>query len=67
MPKIRVKAVRDIHMSFITSSFLITKNKSESNFLNYISKYSPVHAIVIKKKISLKIIKLVILYLDTKQ
>ena len=50
MPKIRVKAVRDIHMSFITSSFLITKNKSESNFLNYISKYSPVHAIVIKKK-----------------
>ena len=50
MPKIRVKAVRDIHMSFITSSFLITKNKSESNFLNYISKYSPVHAIVMKKK-----------------
>ena len=40
MPKIRLKAVRGINMSFITSSFLITKNKSESNFLNYISKYS---------------------------
>ena len=50
MPKIRIEAVRDIHKTFIKSNDLINKNKSESNFLNYITKYSPVHAIVIKKK-----------------
>ena len=50
MPKIRVESVRDIHKNLIKSVDLINKNKGESNFLNYISKYSPVHAIVIKKK-----------------
>ena len=50
MPKIRIEAVGDIHKTFIKSVDLINKNKGESNFLNYITKYSPVHAIVIKKK-----------------
>ena len=55
MPKIRIEAVREIHKTFIKSVDLINKNKGESNFLNYITKYSPVHAIVIKKKILPKI------------
>ena len=50
MPKIRVESVRDIHKNLIESVDLLNKSKSETNFLNYISKYSPVHAIVIKKK-----------------
>ena len=50
MPKIRVESVRDIHKNLIKSVDLLNKNKGETNFLNYISKYSPVHAIVIKKK-----------------
>ena len=50
MPKIRIETVGDIHKTFIKSVDLINKNKGESNFLNYITKYSPVHAIVIKKK-----------------
>ena len=50
MSKIRVEAVKDIHKNLIKSVDLLNKTKSETNFLNYISKYSPVHAIVIKKK-----------------
>ena len=50
MTKIRVESVRNIHKILIKSVDLLNKSKSETNFLNYISKYSPVHAIVIKKK-----------------
>ena len=50
MSKIRIESVRDIHKKLIKSVDLLNKTKSETNFLNYISKYSPVHAIVIEKK-----------------
>ena len=62
MPKIRIETVGDIHKTFIKSVDLINKNKGESNFLNYITKYSPVHAIVIKKKYCQKFVNFKIIF-----